>query len=661
MTHTTTGRRHPFFHHMLTGATLAMLLPLPLAAAAERATRVTDQTTAIVLQHGLLIDGVGQYGRSPVHRDVVEQALLAGTWQAPRAGATLESADGTQRTWRTIEADEHGWFSDRQHRGGYVAISIESDAPRIMLLHMMGNSMAYVNGVPRIGSRYQSKDRGDAWEPSFDYVRLPVHLREGRNDLLLMRAWRSSGRVKAELVKPAAPVILNRDDLTVPDLIVGRPVDTVGAVVLINATDSAQTDLRIKVIWQDQQESIAPVPIIQPMSVRKVAFPLVRKGTLPTEPGTRMVQLQVVRRNEGETDVLDRSQVRLQVVGQGQPYRTTFVSRIDESVQYYAVNPMYPLPAVKRAPALVLSVHGAGVEAINQARAYAAKSWCHIVAPTNRRPYGFDWEDWGRRDALEVLQHAGAALGHDPTRTYLTGHSMGGHGTWILGATLPDRFAAIAPSAGWLSFWSYRGAKKPQHPTPVEEILLRPEWASDTLVLAENLKATAVYILHGGADDNVPPTESRRMVARLKGFHKDFVYHEEPGQGHWWDLSDEPGADCVDWPALFDFLARHTLPSDNAVREIDFMTANPGINDRSHWVGVEDQEQHLNVSRVHLRVDPGQRRFVGTTDNVARLRLALDMLTGGKPLRVELDGQTIADIPWPTDAKLLWLAKRKGQ
>jgi hypothetical protein len=377
MTQTTTGRRHSF-HQIVAGALLTFVL-LP-AAGVDSATIVTDQTDAVVLRNGLLLDGVGRYGRSPIHRDVVELSLLTGTWQAPEAGATLESADGTQRTWHTIEADEHGWFSDRKRRGGYLAIAVESDAPRIMLLHMMGNSMAYVNGIPRIGSRYQSKDRGDAWEPSFDYVRLPIHLQKGRNELLLMRAWRARGRVKAELLKPTAAVMLNRDDLTVPDLIVGRPVQTVGAVVLINATDSAQTDLRIKVIWQDQQESIAPVPIIQPMSVRKVAFPLVRKGTLPTEPGTRTVQLQVVRRTGGETEVLDSGPVRLQVLGQGQPYRATFVSQMDGSVQYYAVNPMQPLPTTQAPPALVLTVHGAGVEAINQARAYAAKSWCHIVA-----------------------------------------------------------------------------------------------------------------------------------------------------------------------------------------------------------------------------------------------------------------------------------------
>ena len=58
------------------------------------------------------------------------------------------------------------------------------------------------------------------------------------------------------------------------------------------------------------------------------------------------------------------------------------------------------------APALVLSLHGADVEASGQAAAYAQKEWCSIVAPTNRRKFGFDWEDWGRIDAFEPMAAA---------------------------------------------------------------------------------------------------------------------------------------------------------------------------------------------------------------------------------------------------------------
>ncbi len=86
------------------------------------------------------------------------------------------------------------------------------------------------------------------------------------------------------------------------------------------------------------------------------------------------------------------------------------------------------------------------MEAMGQASAYSPKSWLHLIAPTNRRPYGFDWEDFGRADAMEVLENAKMTLRHDPARVYLTGHSMGGHGAWHLGSLYPDTFAAIGPT-----------------------------------------------------------------------------------------------------------------------------------------------------------------------------------------------------------------------
>ena len=41
-----------------------------------------------------------------------------------------------------------------------------------------------------------------------------------------------------------------------------------------------------------------------------------------------------------------------------------------------------------------------------------------------------------------------------PTRTYLTGLSMGGYGSWELAKAYPHRWAAIAIAAGGI-FWSY--------------------------------------------------------------------------------------------------------------------------------------------------------------------------------------------------------------
>ena len=54
------------------------------------------------------------------------------------------------------------------------------------------------------------------------------------------------------------------------------------------------------------------------------------------------------------------------------------------------------------------------------------------------------WEDLDTV-LFALLDDITARCPVDPDRIYLTGLSMGGHGTWILGLEQPDRFAALAP------------------------------------------------------------------------------------------------------------------------------------------------------------------------------------------------------------------------
>jgi poly(3-hydroxybutyrate) depolymerase len=51
------------------------------------------------------------------------------------------------------------------------------------------------------------------------------------------------------------------------------------------------------------------------------------------------------------------------------------------------------------------------------------------------------------KDAFNVIELVSKEYGTDPARTYLMGNSMGGGGTWFLGAKYPEKWAAIAPCA----------------------------------------------------------------------------------------------------------------------------------------------------------------------------------------------------------------------
>ena len=602
----------------------------------------------IVFRQGLVINAIGRYGRNPFHIDPIEALLVEGQWTPPAAGDVITGPDGTERTWNAAAASAEGVFtnsadedSPNRRRGGVAYLYIPFNTPTgdIQMLEVSGHDAVYVNGEPRVGDPYEN-----------GILRLPVKLRPGTNDFLFQM---SRGNVRAQLLPPKSPALLNMRDLTLPDLIRGDNTATWGAVVVVNCTTNFLRDLALRASCGGRRPVRTDLPAIPPLSSRKVGFRL-----QPFEPeGTNVVslKLELVRSQSRRGAMLDSQSTSLRLRRPDEHYKQTFLSDIDGSVQYFAVAPAHPLVKGQRAPALFLSTHGASVEAMGQASCYAPKTWGTVVAPTNRRPYGFDWEDWGRHDAMEVLALAQAKFKTDPHQIYLTGHSMGGHGAWHLGVTFPDRFAAIAPSAGWISFWSYAGSDRRTNADPVLQLLQRASTPGDTLALSSNYLHQAIYILHGADDDNVPVTEARSMRDHLATFHRDFAYHEQPGAGHWW------GNQCVDWPPIFNLFARHKIPDDESISEINFSTANPGISSSSHWVSIEAQQHPLALSTVVIRYDPPQQRFSGTTVNVARLALRPNHVKPGGKISVELDGQKFENIARPKGEQRFWFERADNQ
>jgi poly(3-hydroxybutyrate) depolymerase len=583
----------------------------------------------------------------------VETDLVDGTWKAPKAGDKITVPDGTERFWTSITADEKGWIRDTIFGIKYIYATVEMKNSGVMILQLMGNDMVYVNGSPRIGNPYGTSDSYNPWENDWNFVTLPVELHKGKNELLF-RA--SRGRIKARLYQPSAPAMFIKKDFTTPDFLVGEKADTWAGVTVINATNARMDNLQLRVKIGEGKWSNQEIPVLQPTALRKIGVKLMADAFL--QKGETAVYLELVENTAGKQDIIDRVTIPIRIVEKTENQKATFISDIDGSVQYYSVLPPRDYDG-KTPTGLFLSVHGAAVEAINQTGSYAPKTWGMVVSPTNRRPYGFNWEDWGRLDAMEVLQIAKSKYKIDESRVYLTGHSMGGHGTWHLGAMFPDHFAAISPSAGWISFWSYRfRGQNVVDTSAVRKMIRRSTTPSETMSFAENYKQQGVYVIHGEIDDNVRIDQAIMMIDRLKEInHPDYQYHFQPDANHWWDLSDERGADCVDWPPLFDFFARHARPLKDKIRQVDFLTANPGISSRNNWLVVDAQEKQLAMSEVHVLVDPYQQRFTGTTSNVTRIAFDLDILPANDTVSVTLDGQIIRPIKLKADQQQLWLEK----
>jgi pimeloyl-ACP methyl ester carboxylesterase len=109
-------------------------------------------------------------------------------------------------------------------------------------------------------------------------------------------------------------------------------------------------------------------------------------------------------------------------------------------------------------------------------------------------------------DAVTLLKTVRTKYNVDPDRIYLMGHSMGGAGTYYLGAKYNDIWAAIAPLSGAGGI---------------------PDAAA-----AERYKTMPVLLMHGEKDSIVSPVFSRRSAMNLQAVGAQHLYLEFPGKDH---------------------------------------------------------------------------------------------------------------------------------
>ncbi|MCB9219984.1 MAG: prolyl oligopeptidase family serine peptidase [Ignavibacteriales bacterium] len=558
----------------------------------------------ILISNGLAIkiDPPGRRSLSQV--DPIEYKIVSGNWKEPKENELMK-LDTTESQWFSVNANNNGWFTGSELRGSYIYYKYNSDKEKIMVLEGYNYYNVFINQEPRIGNIYGNKENFEIWEPNFNYSFLPVKIKKGKNEFLFQV---TNGNMKAVLHEISSEAFFNLRDNTLPDIFKNNPYNDFGGIIIVNAQEKPLKNAIIKVTNHDGIETVTEVPQIIPISIRKVKFDF--KGNAKNED-KELLKIQLIV----DGKVTDEQQISLKCVNKLDAYKQTFISALDGSVQYYAVRPSKNTNSEEK-QALFLSVHGASVEAINQAGSYSNKEWGNIVCPTNRRPYGFNWEDIGRYDALEVLNIAKQKFSVDEERVYLTGHSMGGHGTWYLGANYPDQFGAIGPSAGWISLWSYRSNNKKESANKTWELYNRAAQQSDTYSLAHNYSDLGIYVLHGEADSIVSPFQAKSMLRTLSTFHKDFDSHFEPGVEHWWDVdAEKPGSDCVDWTPMFDFFARHARPL-NRIKKLSFTTATPGIASKNYWVTIEQQEKQFEFSNIQIEFVPEVNIFRTQTSNI---------------------------------------------
>ena len=204
--------------------------------------------------------------------------------------------------------------------------------------------------------------------------------------------------------------------------------------------------------------------------------------------------------------------------------------------------------AAKKKTPIVLFLHGAGergddgvvqteVGIGGAVRRHADRAQCVVVFP--QCPKNRWWsEPEMQAMALKTLEVSAREFNADPARTYLTGLSMGGYGSWTMASANPGKFAAVAVICG--------GVRLPQR--LADQLKLPAAQAEDPYTpVAQKLGKTPVWIFHGGADTVVPTSESRKMNEALKASGGNVKYSEYEGVGHnsWDKAYNEP--DFFSW------------------------------------------------------------------------------------------------------------------
>ncbi|XP_072030612.1 uncharacterized protein [Amphiura filiformis] len=206
---------------------------------------------------------------------------------------------------------------------------------------------------------------------------------------------------------------------------------------------------------------------------------------------------------------------------------------------------------------VLLSLHGTGVEAQNQADSYKRmeegqwffgleKAW--VLTPTRHGAH--NWEGPGAltpMTALETLQKITEEMSWIPNkadsrRVIFAGHSMGGHGAWHLATHYPDRAIGVISLAGWIKKEEYGDSNvffrhdiSTSHTDPAVKAIMEACIAeNDADRHVSNLKGIPVLTRIGAQDRTVHPFYVRRMYRLLQEVGVNVTYTELAGKEHWW-------------------------------------------------------------------------------------------------------------------------------
>lgn len=176
----------------------------------------------------------------------------------------------------------------------------------------------------------------------------------------------------------------------------------------------------------------------------------------------------------------------------------------------------------------------------------------YIIVFPQARPNMF-WIGPQTKQAIKALDQTIEEFNGDKQRVYLTGHSMGGYGTWTTAVLYPNKFTALIPIAG--------GIIPPFKLPPIAKLFFPKELVAildspnPYQSLAAKIGNIPVWDFHGADDEAVPVKESRNIIESLrKNGNKNVKYTEYPKVNH-----NDSLMKALSEPKLYQWMANQKL------------------------------------------------------------------------------------------------------
>ncbi|MCU0644754.1 MAG: prolyl oligopeptidase family serine peptidase, partial [bacterium] len=258
------------------------------------------------------------------------------------------------------------------------------------------------------------------------------------------------------------------------------------------------------------------------------------------------------------------------------------------------------------------------------------------------------YQQIGEHDVLSVLSEVKRLYSIDENRIYLTGGSMGGAGTWWLGLSYPNQFAAIAPIMGPTEFAFWNNPSM-ENLSSVRKFILEQRSA---LSIAENASNLPIFCNHGVLDDIVPVEQSRKMVKRFSELGYEIKYMEHPEAAHG-GFPPEMEYEIYDW---FENLQRNPYP-----KKVVYKTGNlkhPG----AYWVRINRFIDLLKFATIEAEITSPNLIEV-KTDNVAEFSLTFseELVNIKLPVKISVNGSPCFQGEIPDNQKITLVARSSKQ